>query len=83
MIIPWNISNTTRMKCRKAKIPEHRFHDFRHGHATFLLQEGAHPKIVQARLGHASIKMTMDIYSHLIPGMQFIAVNSLQKLKLF
>lgn len=82
MIIPWNISNTTKAKCRKAKIMEHRFHDFRHGHATFLLQEGIHPKIVQFRMGHSSIKMTMDIYSHLIPGMQGIAVNSLQKLKL-
>lgn len=82
MIIPWNIANTTRSKCRKAGIQEHRFHDFRHGHATFLLQEGVHPKIVQARLGHASIKMTMDIYSHLIPGMQGVAVDAVQRLVL-
>lgn len=82
MLVPWNISNTTRAKCRKSGISDHRFHDFRHGHATYLLQEGVHPKIVQARLGHASIKMTLDTYSHLIPGMQIVVVNALQNLKL-
>lgn len=47
-----------------------RFHDLRHTHATLLLEEGVHPKIVQERLGHASIKMTLDTYSHVLPHMQ-------------
>ena len=42
-----------------------RFHDLRHTHATLLLLAGINPKIVQERLGHASIDMTLDTYSHL------------------
>ena len=45
---------------------------------TLLLLEGIHPKIVQERLGHSSIKMTLDTYSHLLPGMQEGAVKALQ-----
>lgn len=55
-----------------------KFHDLRHTHATLLLLEGIHPKIVQERLGHSSIKMTLDTYSHLLPGMQEGAVKALQ-----
>ncbi len=47
-----------------------RFHDLRHSNASFLLRAGTHPKIVQARLGHATIKLTMDRYSHLLPDAQ-------------
>jgi integrase len=47
-----------------------RLHDLRHAHATILLQEGVHPKIVQERLGHSSVSTTLDIYSHVIPGLQ-------------
>jgi len=47
-----------------------RFHDLRHTHATQLLQAGVHPKVVQERLGHASIGITLDTYSHVMPGMQ-------------
>ena len=47
-----------------------RFHDLRHAHATILLQQGVHPKIVQERLGHSSISTTLDIYSHVLPGLQ-------------
>lgn len=52
------------------EFPKIRFQDFRHSHATRLLQKGAHPKIVQERLGHSSITMTMDTYSHVLPNMQ-------------
>ena len=51
-----------------------RLHDLRHTHATLLLKQGAHPKIVQERLGHASIKMTLDVYSHVLPGLQEAAM---------
>ena len=44
--------------------------DLRHTHSSLMLKQGVHPKIVQERLGHASISTTMDIYSHVMPGMQ-------------
>ena len=47
-----------------------RFHDLRHTHATQLLRAGVHPKVVSERLGHASIGITLDTYSHVMPGMQ-------------
>lgn len=47
-----------------------RFHDLRHTHATQLLRQGVHPKIVSERLGHATIAITLDTYSHVMPGMQ-------------
>jgi integrase len=46
------------------------FHDARHTHATLLLKAGVHPKVVQERLGHSSISVTLDTYSHVVPGMQ-------------
>ena len=54
----------------RAKVPRIRLHDLRHTHATLLLQAGVHPKVVQERLGHASITITLDRYSHVIEGMQ-------------
>ncbi len=47
-----------------------RFHDLRHTHASVLLKQGVHPKVVQERLGHASIAITLDTYSHVAPGLQ-------------
>lgn len=56
------------------------FHGLRHTHATLLLQQGVNPKIVQERLGHSSIKVTMDTYSHVLPDMQKQAVDALRDL---
>jgi integrase len=47
-----------------------RFHDLRHSHATHLLAAGVHPKIASERLGHSKIGITLDLYSHVLPGMQ-------------
>ena len=47
-----------------------RLHDARHTHASIMLKQGIHPKIVQERLGHSSIQMTLDTYSHVTPGLQ-------------
>jgi integrase len=47
-----------------------RLHDLRHTHASLMLKQGIHPKIVSERLGHASIQITLDIYSHVLPGLQ-------------
>ena len=52
------------------KLPRIRFHDLRHSHATQMLADGVHPKIAQERLGHSSIAITLDLYSHVLPGMQ-------------
>jgi integrase len=54
---------------KKAGLPEIRFHDLRHTCATLLLGRGVHPKFVQELLGHATIAMTLDTYSHYLPSM--------------
>ncbi len=46
------------------------FHSLRHTHATLLLKQGIHPKVVSERLGHAKVGVTLDVYSHVLPGMQ-------------
>ncbi len=58
-------------------VPVIRFHDLRHSHATQLLTEGIHPKIAQERLGHSSIKTTLDLYSHVTDTMQGEAASKL------
>ena len=57
-----------RQRITKAGAGHVRFHDLRHAHATLLLRQGVHPKIVSERLGHASIAITLDTYSHVVPG---------------
>ena len=52
-----------------AGLPDIRFHDLRHTCATLLLSRGHHPKLVQELLGHASVAITLDRYSHVLPGM--------------
>lgn len=55
---------------KRAGLPERtRFHDLRHTCATLLLKKGVHPKLVQELLGHATISITLDTYSHVLPGM--------------
>jgi integrase len=55
---------------KRAFLPRIRFHDLRHSHATHLLRAGVNPKVVQERLGHSRVGVTMDVYSHVLPGMQ-------------
>ena len=55
---------------RKAGLSGIRMHDLRHTHATLMMKQGVNPKIVQERLGHSSFAVTMDIYSHVVPGLQ-------------
>ena len=54
-----------------------RYHDLRHSHATQLMEQGIHPKIVSERLGHSSVGITLDLYSHVMPGMQEEAAQRL------
>jgi integrase len=70
---PLNRHNLTQRSFRpllaKAGLPQIRFHDLRHTCATILLSKGVHAKFVQAALGHSTIAITLDTYSHVLPGM--------------
>ena len=63
-----------------AGLPQIRFHDLRHSAATIMLSMGVHPKVVQELLGHSSISMTLDTYSHMLPSMQQEAMDKLNDL---
>ena len=63
------------MLAAKAGVKVIRLHDARHTHASLMLKQGIHPKIVQERLGHGSIAITLDTYSHVAPGLQEAAAN--------
>jgi len=67
---PESVSRYWRQAVRKSMLPMIRLHDLRHTHATLALQAGIHPKVVSERLGHATISITLDTYSHAIPAMQ-------------
>jgi len=69
---PWRPSNFDRIwrRFKKKQGLACRFHDLRHTHAIQLPKAGVHPKVVPERLGHASIGITLDTYSHVMPGMQ-------------
>lgn len=77
---PWHPDSLTSMfheLCTHAGLKA-RFHNLRDTHATQLLRAGIHPKIVSERLGHSTIGITMDTYSHLLPGMQDEAVTRIE-----
>ncbi|WP_230321277.1 tyrosine-type recombinase/integrase [Planococcus salinarum] len=69
-INPSNLRRNFMSLINRAGVKKIRFHDLRHTHATLLLMQGVHPKIVSERLGHADTRMTLDRYSHLLPSMQ-------------
>jgi integrase len=64
--------------CTRLGFPEFRFHDLRHTHATMLLKQGVHPKIVSERLGHARVNITLDTYSHVLPELQRDVISKLE-----
>ena len=59
----------------RAALPRIRFHDLRHAHATHLLASGVHPKVASERLGHSQVGITLNLYSHVLPGMQADAAS--------
>jgi integrase len=67
---PESVSRHFRQAVKQSMLPQIRLHDLRHTHATLALQAGIHPKVVSERLGHATISITPDTYSHAIPAMQ-------------
>jgi integrase len=79
-IEPGNLLRTWYRIVAPAGIPGLRIHDLRHGHATLMLGQGVHPKIVSERLGHASVNITLDTYSHVLPGLQAAAAEALDSI---
>jgi integrase len=71
---PSSLTRAFRTFMRRHKLPQIRFHDLRHSHATHLLAANVHPKIAQERLGHSNVSITLNTYSHVVPGMQQDAV---------
>jgi integrase len=69
-VTPGNVNRHMKRIAARAGVPPIRFHDLRHTHATMMLVQGVHPKMVSERLGHATVAMTLDTYSHVIPDMQ-------------
>ncbi|UII57063.1 site-specific integrase [Cytobacillus spongiae] len=79
-ILPANLRRTYARLIKQADVPAIRFHDLRHTHATLLLSQGVHAKVISERLGHSNIKTTLDIYSHVLPNMQDEAAKQINNL---
>lgn len=69
-LLPDSASHVWNKIIKRIGIKPIRFHDARHTHASLMLKQGAHTKIVQERLGHAGIQIKLDTYSHVTPGLQ-------------
>jgi integrase len=65
---------------RDAGLPEIRFHDLRHTSATLLLLANVNPRVVQERLGHSSVTLTLSTYSHILPAMQDEAAEKMERI---
>lgn len=65
---------------KKARLPHLTLHGLRHVQATRLLQRGVNPKIVSERLGHSTVSITLDVYSHVLPGLQESAIRDLGRI---
>jgi integrase len=76
-IHPACFSQTFNRRVATAHVPRIRFHDLRHTHATLALRARVHPKIVSERLGHSTVAITLDIYSHCIPSLQREAAEAI------
>lgn len=74
-IHPGGFSDRFTRLVKRAKLPAIRVHDLRHTHATLALTAGVPAKVVQERLGHSSVALTLDIYSHVIPSMEEAAAE--------
>ena len=72
-LLPNTVTHAWIKLVRRTGLEGIRLHDARHSHASLMLKAGTHPKIVQERLGHASIQITLDTYSHVAPGLQEMA----------
>ena len=81
-LLPDTVTHVWIKLVRRTGLKGIRLHDARHTHASLMLKQGVHPKIVQERLGHASIQITLDTYSHVAPGLQESAAVGFDKMVL-
>jgi integrase len=77
---PGTVSSGFGVALKRAGLPTVRFHDLRHTCATLLLQAGTHPKVVSEMLGHTTIVLTLDTYSHVVPAMHAEAAATMDAL---
>ena len=77
---PNSVSRAWAIHAKRLGLKVIRFHDARHTHASIMLKQGIHPKIVQERLGHATISITLDTYSHVAPRLQEAAAKAFDEL---
>lgn len=75
-----NFGRILKRICPELNIPIISFHDLRHTHATLLLKAGVNPKVVAERLGHTTVSMTLDTYSHVLPDMQKEVAEKIDKI---
>ena len=73
--LPDSVTHAFAKIARRAGLQGIRLHDLRHTHASLMLRQGVHPKIVSERLGHSTISITLDTYSHVLPGLQEAAAQ--------
>ena len=78
-LLPNTVTHAWIKVVRRTGLPI-RLRDARHTHASLMLKQGIHPKIVQERLGHSSIQVTLDLYSHVAPGLQEAAAAQFDKM---
>jgi len=79
-LLPDTVSHVWAKLVKRIGLEGIRLHDARHTHASIMLKQGVHPKVVQERLGHATISTTLDLYSHVTPGLQRAAAEGFDKM---
>jgi len=76
---PTTMNRALQRVLERAGLPRIRFHDLRRTAATIMLSNGAHPKIVSEMLGHSTIAITLDLYSHVTPNIQREAAAAMDR----
>lgn len=79
-LLPSTVTHAWIKIVRRTGLEGVRLHDARHSHASLMLKQGTYPKIVSERLGHANIGITLDTYSHILPGLQEAAADRFDKM---
>ena len=80
--LPDSMSKKWRRFLDEHKLPSIRFHDLRHSNATALIQAGVNPRVVQQRLGHSDVNITLNTYTHVLPEMDMDAAQKLDYIML-
>lgn len=82
-LLPDSVTHAFMILSRRIGLKGIHLHSARHTHASLMLKQGVHPRVVQERLGHASIAITLDVYSHVMPGLQEAAARRFDDLTLW